>query len=440
MMTKKIVAIVGRPNIGKSTLYNRMTRSNDAIVADHYGVTRDRNYGLVSWSGKAFTLIDTGGFVPETKEFFESMIRSQIEIAIDEADVIVFMVDSRTGISAIDNDIVKILQKTNKKIIVAVNKIDEIKDEPYVSEFYNLGLGEPVGISAMNGRNMGSFMDMITAGIPSESEEKKETEDTRLKIAVIGKPNVGKSSLINTLLDKDKMIVSDIPGTTRDSIDSVFSYRKEEIVLIDTAGLRKRKKVRESLEFYSLIRTLRAIERADVVILMIDALEGLTKQDIDILIEAKKLNKGLMIAVNKWDLVKEKETNTTRDYEKYLRNSLEWLTYVEIKFVSVLEKQRLFKLLDLASDINKRKRIRISTPELNEFLSGITKTHTPPSVNGKFLNIKYVTQTSSNPPVFSFFLNEPALLKENYKRFLEKRMREKYDLKGVPVVLRFLKK
>jgi GTP-binding protein len=439
-MTNKIVAIVGRPNIGKSTLYNRMTKSNDAIVADYYGVTRDRNYGRVNWAGRTFTLIDTGGFVPETKEFFESMIRSQIEIAIDEADVIIFMVDSKAGISAIDHDIVKILQRTDKKIIVAVNKIDEMRDEPYTAEFYNLGLGEPVAISAMNGRNMGNFMDLIVSGIQPDSDAEEEIRDTRLKIAVIGKPNVGKSSLINTILDKEKMIVSAVPGTTRDSIDSVLNYKKEEIVLIDTAGLRKRKKVRESLEFYSLIRTLRAIERADVVILMIDALEGLTKQDIDILIEAKKLNKGLIIAVNKWDLVKEKETNTTRDYEKYLRKSLEWLTYVEIKFVSVLEKQRLFKLIEIASDINKRRGMKISTPELNDFLGGITRTHTPPSVNGRFINIKYVTQISSNPPVFSFFVNEPLLLKDNYKKFLEKRMREKYDLKGVPVVFKFLKK
>lgn len=438
-MVQNIVAIVGRPNIGKSTLFNRMTRTKEAIVADYYGVTRDRNYGLVNWTGKTFTLIDTGGFVPETKEFFESMIRSQIQIAIEEADIIIFLVDSKTGISAIDNDIVKILNKTKKRVIVTVNKIDEMKDERDVPEFYNMGLGEPVGISAMNGRNLGNFLDMITEDMPLDSEI-QVTEDTRLKIAVIGKPNVGKSSLINKVLDKEKMIVSAIPGTTRDSIDSVLNYKGEEIVMIDTAGLRKRKKVRESIEFYSLIRTLRAIERADVVILMIDVIDGLTKQDIDILIEAKRLHKGLILAVNKWDLIKNKETNTARDYEKYLRGMLEWITYVEIKFISVLEKQRLLKILDLAKEVNQRRALRIPTSELNDYLQAIVKHQPPPSVNSKFINIKYMSQVAINPPVFTFFVNEPTMLKDNYKRFLEKKIREKYDFSGVPIIFKFLKK
>lgn len=438
-MVQNIVAIVGRPNIGKSTLFNRMTRTKEAIVADYYGVTRDRNYGIVNWSGKSFTLIDTGGFVPETKEFFESMIRSQIHIAIEEADIIIFLVDSKTGISAIDNDIVKILNKTDKKIIVTVNKIDDLKDEADVPEFYNMGLGEPVGISAMNGRNLGNFLDMITEDMPLDAEV-ETVEDTRLKIAVIGKPNVGKSSLINKVLDKEKMLVSAIPGTTRDSIDSVLNYKGDEIVMIDTAGLRKRKKVRESLEFYSLIRTLRAIERADVVILMIDVIDGLTKQDIDILIEAKRLYKGLILAVNKWDLVKNKETNTARDYEKYLRGMLEWITYVEIKFISVLEKQRLLKILDLAKEVNQRRALRIPTAELNDYLQAIVKHQPPPSVNSKFINIKYMSQVAINPPVFTFFVNEPTMLKDNYKRFLEKKIREKYDFSGVPIIFKFLKK
>jgi len=320
-----------------------------------------------------------------------------------------------------------------------VNKIDDMRDEPDVSEFYNMGLGEPIGISAMNGRNLGNLLDLITEEMPEDAEV-EVVEDARLKIAVIGKPNVGKSSLVNKILDKEKMIVSDIPGTTRDSIDSVLKYKGDEIVLIDTAGLRKRKKVRESLEFYSLIRTLRAIERADVVILMIDVLDGLTKQDIDILIEAKRLYKGLIIAVNKWDLVTNKETNTARDYEKYLRDMLEWITYVEIKFISVLEKQRLLKILDLAKEINARRSLRVPTAELNDYLQSIVRTHTPPSVKGKFINIKYMSQVAVNPPVFSFFVNEPTMLKDNYKRFLEKKIREKYNFSGVPVVFKFLKK
>lgn len=439
-MNRSIVAIVGRPNIGKSTLFNRLTRTKNAIVADEYGVTRDRNYGTVEWTGKKFTLIDTGGFVPETKEFFEGMIRAQIQIAIEEADVILYMVDSKTGISAIDSDIVNILNRTDKKIIVAVNKIDEPKDEADVSEFYNLGLGEPIGISAMTGRNVGDMMDLITEEIPSDEDEIDDGDDQRLKVAFVGKPNVGKSSLVNTLLDKDKMIVSIIPGTTRDSIDSTLKYKGSEIVLIDTAGLRKRKKVRESLEFYSLIRTLRAIERADVVILMIDVIDGITKQDIDILIEAKKQFKGIILAVNKWDLLKEKETNTARDYEKYLRESLSWIPYLEIKFISVTEKQRLFKIIDHAIEIKKRRLARVKTSELNNYLLNIVKNNTPPSVNGKFINIKYISQVDTDPPVFSFFVNEPALLKENYKRFLEKKIREKYDFSGVPIVFKYLKR
>jgi len=438
-MVQNIVAIVGRPNIGKSTLFNRMTRTNNAIVSDYYGVTRDRNYGQVEWAGKSFTLIDTGGFVPETKEFFESMIRAQIHIAIEEADIIIFLVDSKTGISAIDSDIVKILNKTDKKIIVTVNKIDEQRNEPDISEFHNLGLGDPIGISAMNGRNLGNFLDLVTEEMPLDADVEK-IEDSRLKIAVIGKPNVGKSSLINMVLDKEKMIVSDIPGTTRDSIDSILKYKGEEIVMIDTAGLRKRKKIKESLEFYSLIRTLRAIERADVVILMIDVIEGITKQDIDILTEAKRLYKGLIIAVNKWDLVTNKETNTAKGYEKYIRDTLDWLPYVEIKFISVHEKQRLLKILDLAKQINERRSLRVPTAELNDYLQSIVRTHTPPSVNSKFINIKYMSQVAINPPVFSFFVNEPTMLKDNYKRFLEKKIREKYNFNGVPIVFKFLKK
>ncbi|MBN2858576.1 MAG: ribosome biogenesis GTPase Der, partial [Candidatus Delongbacteria bacterium] len=289
------------------------------------------------------------------------------------------------------------------------------------------------------GRNVGDMMDLITEEMSSENEE-AENEDQRLKVAFVGKPNVGKSSLVNTLLDKDKMIVSNIPGTTRDSVDSVLKYRGDEIVLIDTAGLRKRKKVRESLEFYSLIRTLRAIERADVVILMIDVIDGITKQDIDILIEAKKQFKGIILAVNKWDLLKEKETNTARDYEKYLRESLSWIPYLEIKFISVTEKQRLFKILDHAIEIKKRRLVRVKTSEINNYLLNIVKNHTPPSVNGKFVNIKYISQVATDPPVFSFFVNEPTLLKENYKRFLEKKIREKYDFSGVPIVFKYLKK
>ncbi|MBN2790484.1 MAG: ribosome biogenesis GTPase Der [Candidatus Delongbacteria bacterium] len=433
-----VVAIVGRPNIGKSTLFNRLTKSREAIVDDTYGVTRDRKYGPVDWAGRTFSLIDTGGFVPDTKDFFEGMINTQIEIALDEAEHIIFLLDVETGITAIDQEIANKLKKAAKKITVVVNKVDNDSRELDVVEFFNLGLGEPIGISAMGGRNVGNMLDLITDHILPDGE-KEEVVDERLKIAIIGKPNVGKSSLVNAYLNQDKMIVSNIPGTTRDSIDSVLKYKNNDILLIDTAGLRRKKKIRDNIEFYSLVRTLKAIERTDVVILMIDAVEGLTKQDIDILLEAKKLQNGIIIAVNKWDLVDDKVTNSARDYEAALRRELDWIPYVAIKFISVLNKQRLLKLLDLSYEIKERKFTRVSTSKLNDYISKIIKKTTPPTSGNIIIKIKYVTQPAVNPPVFSFFLNEPEHLKENYKKFLERKIREEYGYEGVPIVMKFLK-
>lgn len=438
MSISNVVAIVGRPNIGKSTLFNRLTKSREAIVDDTYGVTRDRKYGPVDWAGRTFSLIDTGGFVPDTKDFFEGMINTQIEIALDEAEHIIFLLDVETGITAIDQEIANKLKKAAKKITVVVNKVDNDSRELDVVEFFNLGLGEPIGISAMGGRNVGNMLDLITDHILPDGE-KEEVVDERLKIAIIGKPNVGKSSLVNAYLNQDKMIVSNIPGTTRDSIDSVLKYKNNDILLIDTAGLRRKKKIRDNIEFYSLVRTLKAIERTDVVILMIDAVEGLTKQDIDILLEAKKLQNGIIIAVNKWDLVDDKVTNSARDYEAALRRELDWIPYVAIKFISVLNKQRLLKLLDLSYEIKERKFTRVSTSKLNDYISKIIKKTTPPTSGNIIIKIKYVTQPAVNPPVFSFFLNEPEHLKENYKKFLERKIREEYGYEGVPIVMKFLK-
>jgi GTP-binding protein len=437
MAMSNVVAIVGRPNIGKSTLFNRLTKTREAIVDNTYGVTRDRKYGPVEWDGRTFSLIDTGGFVPDTKEFFESMINTQIEIALDEAEHIIFLLDVETGISAIDQEIANKLKKSGKRITVAVNKVDNTARENDIVEFYNLGLGDPIGISALGGRNVGNMLDTVTDHIVPDAEV-VEVEDNRLKIAIIGKPNVGKSSLVNAYLKEEKMIVSDIPGTTRDSVDSVLHYKNEEILLIDTAGLRKKKKIRENIEFYSLVRTLKAIERTDIVILMLDALDGVTRQDIEILLEAKKSQNGIIIAVNKWDLVDDKSTNSARDYEKALRKELEWIPYIAVKFISVLNKQRLLKLLDLSYEIKERKHLRISTSKLNDYISKVIKRTTPPTSGNIIIKIKYVTQPAVDPPVFTFFLNEPDHLRDNYKKFLERKIREEYGFDGVPIIMKFL--
>lgn len=430
-----IVAIVGRPNIGKSTLFNRITRTKDAIVADVSGVTRDRIYRKTEWAGKAFTLVDTGGFVPESNEFFDSEIALQVEIAIAEADHIIFLLDAETGITGTDKIIANKLKKFKRNITVVVNKVDNDRREQDVFEFYNLGLSEPVGISGLNGRNIGNMLDLITEEAPLAFDSEKI--DERLRVAIIGKPNVGKSSFVNTILNENKLIVSDIAGTTRDSIDSVVKYKGQEIILIDTAGLRRKVKVRENLEFYSTVRTKRAIDRCSVAIIMIDAETGITKQDIDILKEAYQSLKGLIIAVNKWDLITDKETNTAKEFEEEMRRHLEWIRYIPIRFISVKDKQRLLKILDMSIEISENRKCRIKTSELNEYLRPIISKTPPPSYFHKFVKIKFMTQVESNPPVFSFFVNIAEGIKDNYKRFLERKIREKYKFKGVPILLKF---
>lgn len=438
-MRKHVVAIIGRPNIGKSTIFNRITRTKKAIVSDKSGVTRDRIYQDVFWNEKEFILIDTGGMMPDSEDFFESRIKFQAEIAIEEADSIIFLLDASTGITSIDESIATILKKTQKDVFVVVNKVDDQNKELDVAEFYNLGLGEPIGVSALNGRNIGNMLDNISKDIGIYDKELAEA-DTRLKIALVGKPNVGKSSFINTLLDKDQMIVSDIPGTTRDSVDSVLKYQKEEIIIVDTAGLRRKTKIDEDIEFYSAIRTLRAIEKCDVAILMIDVQSGITSQDVNILKEIEKQKKGIIIAVNKWDLITNKETKTAKEYEENLKSKLEWISYMPIKFVSVLEKQRLFKLLDLAKTIKSEREKRIPTSKLNDYLIPIIHKTPPAAVRNKFIKINYITQAGVKPPVFTFFTNEPKLIKDNYKKFLERKLREKMKFTGVPIVMKFVSK
>jgi len=451
---ENVVAIVGRPNVGKSTLFNRLVGKPTAIVHPQSGVTRDRNYGEVEWTGKKFFLIDTGGFVPYSDEQFEKAIRAQVQLAIDEADEILFVVDAKNGLHPVDNELANMLRKyaDKKKIILVANKIDIVEKSDNALEFYSLGLGEPFAMSAINGFNSGDLLDLITADI-SETEEEKE--DKRLKFAIIGKPNAGKSSIANALLNEERNIVTDIPGTTRDTIDSSLKYFGDEILLIDTAGLRKKTKVRESIEFYSTIRTYKAIERCDVAILVIDAVPlleeldkssdiklatfKLDKQDVKIIEDVIKLKKGLLIVINKWDLI-EKDSNTAKLIEQKISEHLKSYTYLKFIFISALTKQRIHKVIEEAVNIYKERSKKIKTSELNEALINDIKATPPPSLRGKEIKINYITQIRSSPPVFIFFVNDPDGINDNYKRFLEKKLREHFGYKGIPIDLVFRRK
>lgn len=433
-MKSPVVVIVGRPNVGKSTLFNRLVGKREAIVDDISGVTRDRNYGEVEWNGKEFRLIDTGGYVPNSTDLFETAIREQVEIAILEADAIIFMVDVRIGISPIDVEIVNILRSANKDFYLLVNKVDSENFEAAVSEFYKLGVDRTFDLSALVGRKTGDFLDVLTSGFPANIEEK---EDTRLKIAILGRPNVGKSSLANSLLGYDRSIVTDIPGTTRDSIDSVLKYYGKEIILVDTAGLRKKKRIDESIEFYSAIRTLKAVGECDVAIVLIDAKIGLDKQDQKIIDEVIRRRKGLILAVNKWDLI-EKETNTAGQYEKSINEKLGSIDYVPVIFISALTKQRIFKVIELSNQIGEERKKKIPTNTLNNVLLPEIERNPPPATStGKEVKIKYITQGGEHYPVFIFFSNRPKDIPENFKRFLEKLIRKNFGFKGVSFTMVF---
>lgn len=435
-MKTPLVVIVGRPNVGKSTLFNRLTKSQNAIVDDVSGVTRDRIYGEADWVGKNFRVMDTGGYVPDSGDLFESAIREQVEIALNEADAVLFVVDGRHGLSPIDKDIAKMLRTSNKPSFLLVNKIDSTEQSLYVSEFYSLGLENIFDIAAINGRNLGDFLDVLIEQIDF-GDENEDEEDTRLKLAIIGKPNVGKSSLTNALLGYDRSIVTNIPGTTRDSIDSIMKYHGEEIVLIDTAGLRRKTKIKENIEFYSNVRTYRALWESDVSIIMIDAVEGLDKQDQRIIQEAVRRRKGIIIAVNKWDLI-EKDSNTARNYELSLKEKLGMVDYVPVIFISALTKQRIYKLLDLAKQVKDERLKKIPTSQLNdELLGDIAKTPPPTTATGKEIKIRYVTQVGEYYPIFFFFANDIKQIPESYRRFLENLIRKKYGFTGVPMTVSF---
>ncbi len=434
-MKLPLVCIVGRPNVGKSTLFNRLTKSKSSIVDDFSGVTRDRLYGEAEWNDRRFQVIDTGGYVPDSEELFDTAIRNQIDMAVAESDAILFMVDGRTGVSPIDEEVARKLHQAEKPVFVLVNKTDNPDMGLMASEFYSLGLEKVYDISALNGRNLGDLLDDVIDILPDVDSEAKE--DPRLRIAIVGKPNVGKSSLTNALLGFDRSIVTDIPGTTRDSIDSVLKYYGEEIVLVDTAGLRKKKKVKENIEFFSTVRTLRALADSDVAIIMIDAQTGVEKQDMKIIDEAIRRRKGMILAINKWDTI-EKDSNTAHKYEEEVRDKLSQLDYVPLIFISAKTKQRIYKLIDLAKAVADERKKKIETAVLNEILLPEFQRVTPPATpTGKEVKIKYITQVGEKYPIFLMFANNSKHIPDSYKRFAERTIRSHFGFSGVPMTISF---
>ncbi|KGO79003.1 ribosome biogenesis GTPase Der [Flavobacterium beibuense] len=432
-----IVAIVGRPNVGKSTFFNRLIQRREAIVDSVSGVTRDRNYGKSEWNGKEFSVIDTGGYIKGSDDIFEGEIRRQVELAIDEADVIIFVVDVEDGITPMDDEVAKLLRKVTKPVLLAVNKVDNAMRVDDAIEFYNLGLGEYYTIAGMSGSGTGELLDALTELLP-EPEEVEE-EEALPRFAVVGRPNAGKSSFINALIGEDRYIVTDIAGTTRDAIDTKYNRFGFEFNLVDTAGIRRKAKVKEDLEFYSVMRSVRAIEHSDICILMIDATRGFEGQDQSIFWLAEKNRKGVVILVNKWDLI-EKDTMSTRDYEKRIREELQPFNDVPILFVSALTKQRLLKALETAVQVFENRKQRVATSKLNELMLPIIENNPPPALKGKYIKIKYCMQLPTPTPQFVFFCNLPQYVKEPYRRFIENKLRENYDFSGVPIDIYFRQK
>lgn len=430
-----IIAIVGRPNVGKSTFYNRLTESRKAIVDDFSGVTRDRHYGQGEWIGKTFTVIDTGGYVHGSDDIYETAIREQVLIAIDEASVILFMVDVNTGITDLDDEIANLLRRSKKPVFVVVNKVDNTNLHIEAATFYSLGLGELYNISSMTGSGTGELLDEVV----KHFEDLPEEENTLPKYAIVGRPNVGKSSLTNALVGEARNIVTPNAGTTRDSIAIHYNQFGHEFLLIDTAGLRKKGKVREDIEFYSVMRTIKALEEADVVLLMLDATEGIESQDINIFHLAQKNKKGVVIIVNKWDLI-EKDHKSTKEFETQIREKIAPFVDVPIIFTSVTEKQRIMKVVETAGNVYENKTKKISTSKLNDVMLPIIQSYPPPATKGKYIKIKYVTQINGRSPMFAFFCNLPQYVKDPYKRFIENKLREHFGFEGVPIDVFFRQK
>ena len=432
-----IVAIVGRPNVGKSTFFNRLIQRREAIVDAVSGVTRDRHYGKSDWNGKEFSLIDTGGYVRGSDDVFEAEIDKQVELAIDEADAIIFMVNVEDGVTGMDEDVAKLLRKVNKPVFLVVNKVDNGKRAEDAVEFYNLGLGEYFTIASINGSGTGDLLDALVEALPVKDEEAEEVDLPRF--AVVGRPNAGKSSFINALIGKDRYIVTDIAGTTRDSIDTKYNRFGFEFNLVDTAGIRKKSKVKEDLEFYSVMRSVRAIEHCDVCLLVLDATRGFDGQVQNIFWLAERNRKGIVILVNKWDLV-EKDNKTIKDFERYIKSQIEPFVDVPIVFISVLNKQRIYKAIETAVEVYKNRSKRIKTSVLNEVMLPIIENQPPPANKAKFVKIKYIMQLPTPQPQFAFFCNLPQYVKEPYKRFLENKLREHFDFNGVPLSVYMRKK
>ena len=431
-----IVAIVGKPNVGKSTLFNRLTDSREAIVDEMSSVTRDRNYGSATWNGVTFSVIDTGGYVQNSEDVFEEEINKQVKLAIDEADLIIFMVDVITGVHDLDTAVADLLRRTGKKTVLAVNKVDNNERLHDAAEFYSLGLGDYFPLSSANGSGTGDLLDFVVKNLPPQPGE--QLPDLP-RIAIVGRPNVGKSSLVNSLLGEERNIVTPVAGTTRDSIYTRYNKFSHDFMLVDTAGLRRKAKVSEDIEFYSVMRAIRTIENSDICLLLIDATRGMESQDLNILSLILKNNKGLIILVNKWDLV-EKETNTAKLIEKDIRSKTAPFTDYPILFISATNKQRIHKILETIDRVNENRQRKISTSELNETLLTLVRDNPPPSTKGKYVKIKYVTQLPVYTPSFAFFCNLPQYVKDPYKRYIENRLREKYDFSGVPVRIFFRKK
>ena len=433
------LAITGRPNVGKSTFFNRLLEQRKAIVDDISGVTRDRQYGVAEWAGKSFNVIDTGGFVAGSNDVFEREIRKQVVIAIEEANAIIFMVDAATGITELDNAMASLLRRSTKPVFLVVNKVDNNERLLEASEFYSLGFENIFFISSISGSGTGEILDAVTALI-SDDDMANTEEDGLPKFAIIGQPNVGKSSLLNALIGQERTIVSDIAGTTRDTIHTHYNLFNKEFILIDTAGIRRKAKVHEDLEFYSVIRAIKALDEADVCLLMLDAGKGISAQDLAIFSMAVKKAKGIVVLVNKWDLVEDKKTNTIKDYEKELKSRLAPFSDVPIIFISVTEKQRIFKSIETALEVYEARKRKIPTSQLNEVMLKAIESYNPPVVRGHAIKIKYISQLPTHTPAFAFFCNFPDDIKAPYRNYLENQLRDKFKFTGVPIRIYFRKK